>query len=111
MQQKKRKKTEESEPLSPFFIFKNKETGNEIAKIISQFEGVHLEEVNEHLRKAYGRKQANVLLYMKSIIKLIREHNPHLSLSEIKWAMAIAFYDTLMQNYDKSKEMVDILTK
>ena len=97
-----------SESLFPFLFLKNKETEIEIAKAISQGEGVEIEKIKEHLKYAYAKKNANLFLEAKNSIKAFWKEHSHLTLSDIKGLIALAMDDITADMIKKGDSFVEL---
>ena len=95
-----------SEPLFPFFSFKNKETEKEILKIISQNEGILPERLKEYINFIHSKKNADLFIEAKLFINSFWKRNNHLSLSEVVGLFDIALMDIKLDVFKKGNEFV-----
>lgn len=78
------------DPLSQLFKFKNEETIVEIIKLISQTEGVPLEDAKDHLISCHNKQKSLLLMKTQRYLEVMWLQNPHLALSDFKGLISLA---------------------
>lgn len=90
-----------NEVINQHFTFKNAETSTEIAKAISQCEGILPENLNSYIFFASATKQAQHLIEMKQHLTKFWTAHQHLSLSELVGLTNLALLDIQLQTFKK----------
>lgn len=92
--------------LNSLFTFKNKETAQEIEKIVSMYEGVLPEEVDNYLLLAHSHIKTKLFVDAKNSIKNVWHKNKSLTLSDVLGLFELALTDIKQQQIAKSDKIM-----
>ena len=88
------KKKERSNHPFPFLEFKNPETNKEIYKIISQNEGILIENIDKYLTIAHAKRKGALLIEVKTLLKdWWRKKTGTLALSDFAGLVDLALFE------------------
>ncbi len=105
------KKIHHKTPLSSFFRFRNKETEEEILKILNSHEGIMEEQAAKYLNFAHSRVKAELFVEVKSTIRVFWAHHSELPFSDVLGLFEMVLTDMQHDIINKGDEFVKELRK
>ena len=76
-----------------FFLFKNKETEIEFRKLISQYEGVLPDKIDNYLAVCHSRKKAELVVEAKNYLKAFWSAHKELTLADFVGLINLTLLD------------------
>jgi len=95
----------------PFFDFKNEETLPAIMEVISQYEGILPEKIDQYFHQVHSKKKAQLFVEAKRYLQKFWLEHPHLALSDFCGLINLALDDIKLNMFKKGDQFVDFLKK
>ena len=101
------------EPIknNPFFLFKNKETETELIRLISQYEGVLPEKVDNYLAVCHSRKKAELVVETKNYLKAFWNSYKELTLADFVGLINLTLLDIQLDMFKIGDNFVKIMRR
>jgi len=90
---------------NPFFNFK-KETFEAIKEVISQYEGVEKEKVNEYIRVTHAYRIAQLIGEFKDLTDIFVRRHPELSLSDLTGIIQTIMFELQLKQSIRGEQYI-----
>jgi len=102
---------ENKTPLSSFFKFRNKETEEEILKVLNTYEGVFEKDAEEYLNFAHSVVKANLYVEVKNIIRTFWVSHRELPFSDVVGLFNMVLVDMEHDIIKKGDKFIENMKK
>jgi len=92
-----------------FFLFKNKETEIELRRMISQYEGILPEKVDNYLAVCHSRKRAELVFEAKNYLKAFWTAHKELTLADFVGLINLTLLDIQLDMFKIGDNFIKII--